>query len=422
MTEKKLGFLLHKRQEPGHRPVEERVRDFHEFDLPLTPDELTRQARRCMDCGIPFCHGAGCPLGNRIPEFNEMVYKGQWKQACENLHSTNNFPEITGRICPAPCETACTLGVNDQPVLIRHIEYQIVERGFDEGWIVPQLPRHKTGKRIAVIGSGPAGLAAAQQLARAGHEVVVFEKDEKPGGLLRFGIPDFKLDKRIIDRRLEQLMAEGVQFQTGVQVGLDVSVRYLQKFFSAMVLTMGAGQPRDLVVPGRGFEGIHFAMEYLAQQNLLNGGLDLSGARAINARDRHVVVIGGGDTGSDCVGTARRQGARSITQVEILPKPPDSRPQDTPWPYWPRTMRTSSSHEEGCDRRWSILTKRFDGAEKTVSKVHACSVEWYQQQGQWKFKGSPRQRIRPSGRSRFAGDRICPCRPRRARAGSRSAA
>jgi glutamate synthase (NADPH/NADH) small chain len=231
-----------------------------------------------MDCGYPSAT-AGCPLGNRIPEFNEMVYKGQWKAACENLHSTNNFPEITGRICPAPCETACTLGVNDQPVLIRHIEYQIVERGFDEGWIVPQVARHKTGKRIAVIGSGPAGLAAAQQLARAGHDVTVFEKDERPGGLLRFGIPDFKLDKRIIDRRLEQLMAEGVQFQTGVQVGLDVSVRYLQKLFSAMVLTMGAGQPRDLVVPGRGFEGIHFAMEYLAQQNLLNGGLDLSGAR-----------------------------------------------------------------------------------------------------------------------------------------------
>jgi glutamate synthase (NADPH) small chain len=389
VTENKLGFLLHHRQEVGHRPVEERVCDFHEFDLPLTPDELTRQARRCMDCGIPFCHGAGCPLGNRIPEFNEMVYKGQWKLACENLHSTNNFPEITGRICPAPCETACTLGVNDQPVLIRHIEYQIVERGFDEGWIVPQVARHKTGKRIAVIGSGPAGLAAAQQLARAGHDVTVFEKDERPGGLLRFGIPDFKLDKRIIDRRLDQLMAEGVQFQTGVQVGLDVSVRYLQKLFSAMVLTMGAGQPRDLVVPGRGFEGIHFAMEYLAQQNLLNGGLDLFGARAINAHDRNVVVIGGGDTGSDCVGTARRQGARSITQVEILPKPPDSRPQDTPWPYWPRTMRTSSSHEEGCDRRWSILTKRFEGAEKTVSKVYTCTVEWYQQQGQWKFREVP---------------------------------
>lgn len=389
MTEKQLGFLLHKRQEVGHRSVEQRIGDFHEFDLPLTPDDLIQQARRCMDCGIPFCHGAGCPLGNRIPEFNEMVYKGQWKAACDNLHSTNNFPEITGRICPAPCETACTLGVNDQPVLIRHIEFQIVERGFSEGWIVPQLPRRKTGKRVAVVGSGPAGLAAAQQLARAGHEVVVFEKDDRPGGLLRFGIPDFKLDKHIIDRRLAQMTAEGVQFQAGVQVGLDVSVRYLQKLFSAMILTMGAGQPRDLVVPGRGYEGIHFAMEYLAQQNRLNGDLDLAGAKAINARDRHVVVIGGGDTGSDCVGTARRQGARSIMQVEILPKPPDSRPQDTPWPYWPRTMRTSSSHEEGCDRRWSIMTKRFEGGEKTVSKVYACSVEWYQQQGQWKFKEIP---------------------------------
>lgn len=382
------GFLDYKRQDLGHRPVHERIHDFNELDLPLSPDALAKQAARCMDCGIPFCHGVGCPLQNRIPEFNELVYRNQWRQACENLHSTNNFPEITGRVCPAPCETACTLGVNDQPVLIRHIEFQIVERGFQEGWIQPRYNPSRTGKRIAVVGSGPAGLAAAQQLARAGHDVVVFEKDEQPGGLLRYGIPDFKLAKGVLDRRLDQLRAEGVAFQTGVKVGQDVSARYLRKLFDCICLTMGAGTPRDLNVPGRGYENIHFAMDYLTQQNRLNAGEPLS-ARVISAKDRTVVVIGGGDTGSDCVGTARRQGAREIFQLEILPKPPDTRPPDTPWPNWPRIMRTSTSHEEGCHRRWSVMTRRFLGSETHVTGLDCIEVEWFNKDGQWKLRELP---------------------------------
>ncbi|MBE0534481.1 MAG: glutamate synthase subunit beta [Phycisphaerae bacterium] len=379
------GFLDHKRQAVGHRPIAERVLDFGEMDIPLSPDALVKEAARCMDCGIPFCHGSGCPLGNRIPEFNELIYRGQWRQACENLHATNNFPEITGRVCPAPCETSCTLGVNDEPVSIRHIEFQIVERGFQEGWITPFYNGSRTGKRIAVIGSGPAGLAAAQQLARAGHDVVVFEKDEQPGGLLRYGIPDFKLAKCVIDRRLEQLRAEGVSFQTGVKVGEDVSARYLRKLFDGICLTMGAGQPRDLNIPGRGYEHIHFAMEFLGQQNRLNAGERIAG-KAINARDKAVVVIGGGDTGSDCVGTARRQGAREIHQLEILPKPPERRPADTPWPTWPRIMRTSTSHEEGCERRWGVMTRQFIGRDVSVAGLHCVEVEWLKKNDEWKLK------------------------------------
>ena len=383
------GFLKYKRQDVRERPVEERIKDFRELNLPLTPDEINQQAARCMDCGIPFCHGVGCPLKNCIPDINELIYKNRWEQACEHLHWTNNFPEITGRICPAPCETACTLFINDEPVLIRHIEYQIVERGFEEGWIKPLLATKKTGKRIAVIGSGPAGLTAAQQLARAGHNVAVFEKDERVGGLLRYGIPDFKLEKHIIDRRLKQLTAEGIEFQMGVNVGEDISVRYLHRMFDCICLAMGARQTRDLAVAGREYENILFATEFLTAQNRLCAGESIGNSRMVTARGKVVVVIGGGDTGSDCVGTARRQEAKEIYQLEILPKPPETRPPDTPWPMWPRIMRMSSSHEEGCERRWSVMTKKFVGAGGQVKQLHGCEVEWIKNPDGWKLKELP---------------------------------
>ena len=379
------GFLKYKRKKTAYRPIEERITDFKEVELALTPDDIIQQAARCMDCGIPFCHGVGCPLGNNIPEFNDMIYKGQWQKACELLHSTNNFPEITARVCPAPCETACTLAINDEPVFIRQIEYQIVERGFDQGWIKPIIAKEKTGKKVAVIGSGPAGLAAAQQLARAGHSVVVFEKDEKIGGLLRYGIPDFKLEKYIIDRRLAQLAAEGVEFQTGVDVGKDISAHYLKKMFDCICITAGAGQPRDLAVTGRGYENVVFAWDYLVQQNKICAGEKLEG-KTISAKDKTVIVIGGGDTGSDCVGTVRRQGAKKIYQLEILPKPPDNRPPDTPWPMWPRIMRTSSSHEEGCERLWGVKTTKLSGAETSVSELHGCQVEWIKTNKGWNIR------------------------------------
>ncbi len=383
------GFLKYKRQPVRYRAVEQRVHDFKELDLPLTPDEIHRQAARCMDCGIPFCHGSGCPVKNRIPDINELVYKERWRQACRMLHATNNFPEITGRVCPAPCEAACTLSINDEPVLIKHIELQIVERGFSEGWIKPLPAAQKTGRRIAIIGSGPAGLTAAQQLARAGHDVAVFEKDEKAGGILRYGIPDFKLEKRVIDRRLEQLTAEGVEFQTGVTVGEDISARYLRKMFDCICLTMGAGQPRDLPVPGRDYENVVFAMDYLTAQNRRNAGEVVDNSDIPTAKDKVVVVIGGGDTGSDCVGTARRQEAREIVQLEILPEPPESRPADTPWPMWPRMMRTSSSHEEGCERRWSVMTKRLLGQDTRIKELHGCQVQWVEKASGWKIEEVP---------------------------------
>ncbi len=371
------GFLEFDRKDAPHRPADQRVKDYFEVDVPLDKELLHQQAARCMDCGIPFCHGTGCPLKNRIPEWNDLVYRGKWKEACENLHSTNNFPEITGRICPAPCESACSLAFNDKPVLIRHIELQIVERGWNEGWIVPLTPRRKTHKRVAVIGSGPAGLAAAQQLARAGHDVTVYEKDGRIGGLLRYGIPDFKLDKSVLDRRLAQMKAEGVVFQTNVKVGEDISVRYLRQNFDAVLLSMGAGHPRDLAVPGRELKNVHFALDYLAQQNRINAGDAIAEPR-IEAKDKVVAVIGGGDTGSDCVGTARRQGAKDIHQFEILPEPPKEQNPETPWPLYPRILRTSTSHEEGCTRHWSVVTKKIVGAGDVATELHGCEVEWVQ--------------------------------------------
>lgn len=379
------GFMKYARSEVGHRPVAERIHDFKEFDLPLTPEALQQQAARCLNCGIPFCQGAGCPVVNCIPDFNDLVYQGRWEEACSLLHRTNNFPEITGRVCPAPCENSCTLNVNDDPVLIKHIEHQIVERGFQEGWVVPQVPKVKTGKRVGVIGSGPAGLAAAQQLARAGHDVVVIEKDERPGGLLRYGIPDFKLEKAIIDRRLEQIQAEGVAFQCGVTAGQDISVRYLRKRFDGVLLAMGAGQPRDLEVPGRDKDNILYAMDFLTVQNKIVGGESLEGARLVSAQDKVVAVIGGGDTGSDCVGTSRRQGAKKIYQLEILPEPAETRPVEQPWPQWPRIMRTSSSHEEGCERRWSVMTKQVKG-NGTVSELCCVEVDWVRGDKGWQIK------------------------------------
>ena len=377
------GFLRYKRQEVKHRPVEERIYDFAELDLPLTPDEIQQQAARCMDCGIPFCHGFGCPLRNCIPDINELVYKDRWQRACKALHSTNNFPEITGRVCPAPCEAACTLSINDEPVLIRHIEQAIVERGFSLGEIKPEPPGKKTGKRVAIIGSGPAGLAAAQQLARAGHDVIVFEKDERPGGMLRYGIPDFKLEKWVIDRRLDQLIAEGVKFQTSVNVGEDISAAYLRQMFDCVLLAMGARRPRALNVPGADLQNVVYAMDYLVAQNKQIANRKSTSDSPLST-DKTVVVIGGGDTGSDCVGTARRQGAKEIFQLEILPKPPEKRPPDTPWPMWPRIMRTSSSHEEGCERRWSVLTKQLVGNGR-VEQLYGCEVEWIKNSDGWKL-------------------------------------
>jgi len=420
------GFLQHDRVEIEHRPIAERIKDWHEIDRPLVARTLKQQAARCMDCGIPFCHAAGCPVQNRIPEFNDLVYRNRWREAAENLHSTNNFPEITGRVCPAPCEAACTLAINDRPVNIKHIEYQIAERAFTEGWIEPLRPHAKTGKKVAVIGSGPAGLAAAQQLVRAGHQVVLFEKDDRLGGLLRYGIPDFKLEKHILDRRLEQMVAEGVKCEPGVNVGEDVSAAYLRRLFAAVLLCMGAGQPRALNVPGAELAGVHFAMDFLTQQNRRVAGdgcaplsrsaelaasprgrgaggegvaqseheiviaRSLSGNRpTIHAQDKHVIVVGGGDTGSDCVGTAIRQGARSVSQLEILPQPPEDKNPETPWPFWPKIMRTSSSQEEGCARRWSTLTQELSGSQGRVTHLHACEIEWVTGPKGWEMREMP---------------------------------
>ncbi|NTV52002.1 MAG: glutamate synthase subunit beta [Candidatus Firestonebacteria bacterium] len=373
---KPTGFLDYSRQDPAKRPVEDRVRDYKEIEKPLTRAELEIQAARCMDCGIPSCHNFGCPVKNLIPDWNDMVYRQHWQKALRFLEATNNLPEVTGRICPAPCEASCTLSINQKPVSIRHIELQIVERGWAEGWIQPQVAPKKTGKKVAVVGSGPAGLAAAQQLARAGHEVVLFEKSSRIGGLLRYGIPDFKLDKGVLDRRMGQMQAEGVTFKTKVNVGVDVTAADLKKQFAAVVITAGAGEARDLKIPGRELKGIHFALDFLGQQNQRVAGEAVPEAAAINARDKHVVVIGGGDTGADCIGTSRRQGAASITQIELLCAPPAERAANNPWPTWPLVLRTSSSHDEGCERMWSVGSKRFTGEQGQVRALQAVKLDW----------------------------------------------
>jgi glutamate synthase (NADPH/NADH) small chain len=350
------GFLTTPRETPTRRPVDVRILDWHEVYEDFGNDRLQKQAGRCMDCGIPFCH-QGCPLGNLIPEWNDLVWRDDWRDAIERLHATNNFPEFTGRLCPAPCEAACVLGINQDPVTIKQVEVEIVDRAWDEGWITPQIPDRLTGKTVAVVGSGPAGLAAAQQLTRAGHTVVVFERADRIGGLLRYGIPEFKMEKRHLDLRLQQMREEGTKFRAGVNVGVDITATQLRKRYDATLLTGGATVARDLPIPGRELGGVHQAMEYLPLSNRVQEG-DLEDA-PISATGKHVVIIGGGDTGADCLGTAHRQGAASITQLEIMPRPPEERPDQTPWPTWPLIYRTSSAHEEGCDRVFSVNTEKF---------------------------------------------------------------
>ena len=372
------GFLEIARQDRPYHKVAARLRNWEEFVLPLPPAETRQQAARCMDCGIPFCHN-GCPVNNQIPDWNELVRRDRWRQALENLHSTNNFPEFTGRVCPAPCEAACTLNIDDNPVTIKTIECAIVDRGWEEGWIVPQVPARRTGRRVAVVGSGPAGLACSQQLARAGHAVTLFEKADRIGGLLRYGIPDFKMSKGLIDRRMQQMAAEGVEFRTGVEVGATISVKSLLEGYDAVAMTGGAEWPRDLPVPGRELDGIHFALDFLIPQNKRNAGDDEARAApkgTISARGRHVVVIGGGDTGSDCVGTSNRHGALSVTQLEVMPIPPERENKALTWPDWPLKLRTSSSHEEGCERDFAVLTKRAVGRDGRVEALECVRVEW----------------------------------------------
>jgi glutamate synthase (NADPH/NADH) small chain len=368
------GFLEIGRESPARRSVDERLQDWRELEGKLPEAELRGQAARCMDCGIPFCH-KGCPLGNIIPDWNDLLYRGHWREAITRLHSTNNFPEFTGRVCPAPCEEACVLAINDQAVTIKQIEKQIVDHAFAEGWATPQPPRVRTGKKAAIVGSGPAGLACAQQLARAGHEVTVFEREDRIGGLLRYGIPDFKMEKWLIDRRMAQMEAEGVTFRPSTNVGEDLPTDRLLAEFDATVLCGGATLARDLPIPGRELRGIHLAMDFLPQQNRIVAGDSVPGQ--ILATGKRVVILGGGDTGSDCLGTSNRQGARSVHQFELLARPPDARTVEMPWPFWPMILRTSSSHEEGVIRDWSLNTKRFSGdGAGNVAKLHAVRVEW----------------------------------------------
>ncbi len=368
------GFIKVQRKEAGNRPIPERIYDFSEVEQTLNTEDRKLQASRCMDCGIPFCHW-GCPVENIIPEWNDAVYKGEWKRAIDLMHATNNFPEFTGRICPAPCEHACVLNIEGNPVTIRENEAAIAEYAFSEGYIKPNPPRKRTGKTVAVIGSGPAGLAAADQLNKAGHLVTVFEKDDAVGGLLRYGIPDFKLSKVVIDRRIYILEQEGIIFKTGIEAGKDISSKELLDSFDAICLTVGAMKPRDLPVEGRNLKGVHFAMEFLTQQNKVTRGEIIPQEERITAKDKTVLVIGGGDTGSDCVGTSIRQGARRVIQIEILPKPPDKRDADNPWPYYGYTLKTSTSHQEGCERRWNLSTVKFHG-NGTVEKAEVSSVQW----------------------------------------------
>jgi len=375
---KPTGFLEIERHDRGYEKPAARLKTWREFVKPLAAPEAARQAARCMDCGIPFCHN-GCPVNNQIPDWNNLVYRDQWRLALDNLHSTNNFPEFTGRICPAPCEASCTLNIQDSPVTIKTIECEIVDRGWAEGWITPQPARVSTGRKVAVVGSGPSGLACAQQLARAGHAVTLFEKNDRFGGLLRYGIPDFKMEKRHIDQRIEQMTAEGVTFAPGVEVGVTVPVAELLAEFEAVVLSGGAELPRDLELPPHEFAGIHFAMDFLTQQNRRNAGDDEAAAApdgTISAKGKHVVVIGGGDTGSDCIGTSNRQGALSVTQLEIMPQPPAHENKAMTWPDWPLKLRTSTSQEEGCERDFAVLTKRAIGAGGRLEALECVRVDW----------------------------------------------
>jgi len=369
------GFMRLHRIDPRRRPVEERLHDWKEL-YERTPDEaLTTQATRCMDCGVPFCQGdTGCPVHNVIPDWNDLVRRDLWREAAAALHATNNFPEVTGRLCPAPCESACVLGLVDRPVTIRHIEERIAERAFDEGWTAPQPPLRETGNSVAIVGSGPAGLAAAQQLRRLGHAVVVFEEAPRPGGLLRYGIPEFKMEKWVLDRRLAQMEEEGVVFRTGVRIGRDLPATSLRHDFDAVLLAIGARTPRDLQLPGRELEGIHLAMQYLTQQNRALEGCDAPEHERISAAGKRVVVLGGGDTGSDCVGTALRQGALEVVQFELLPRPPEERDPSTPWPLYPMQLRSSHAHEEGGRREWSVSTTGFSGTDGHVERLHAVRV------------------------------------------------
>ena len=370
------GFMKYPRDGPKRRPVELRVLDWKEFYEPMPEDALKTQGARCMDCGVPFCQGNhGCPVVNLIPEWNDLVHRGRWKDALKALHTTNNFPEFTGRLCPAPCESACVLGINEQPVSIRIIEWNIIDKGFDEGLVQPVLPPERTGKKVAVVGSGPTGLACAQQLARAGHSVTVFEKADRIGGLLVYGIPDFKMEKWVVDRRLDQMKAEGVEFRTNVNVGVDITADEIRRQHDVVCLALGAEQARELPVPGRELKGIHLAMDYLVQQNKRNSGQTISD-EPITAKGKRVVIIGGGDTGSDCLGTTHRHGCSEVHQFELLPEPPPNRAAITPWPLWPMQLRTSHAHEEGCDRQWSVSTTKFTGHNGHVTRLHAHRVEF----------------------------------------------
>jgi glutamate synthase (NADPH/NADH) small chain len=382
---KPTGFLEYKQRDRGYKPVEERIKHFREFVIPLSDQELSTQGARCMDCGIPFCH-QGCPVNNLIPDWNDLVWKGEWERASTVLHSTNNFPEFTGRICPAPCQESCTLNLEDEPVSIKTIECAIVDKAWENGWVQPQPAAHRTGKTVAVVGSGPAGMACAQQLARVGHAVTLFEKQDRIGGLLRYGIPDFKMDKHYIDRRVAQMQAEGVIFKPDTHVGVDISAPALLAGFDAVVLTGGSEQPRDLPVPGRDLNGVHFAMQFLPQQNRRLAGDSIPEASTITASGKHVIVIGGGDTGSDCIGTSIRQGCASVTQLEILPRPPEKENKGLTWPLWPNKLRTSSSQEEGAKREWSVATQALLGANGEVKRIRCVRVEWNRDDsGGWKM-------------------------------------
>ena len=386
---KATGFLEIQRKKFPTRPIAERLRDWKEVYLPFPVEDLRKQGARCMDCGVPFCH-QGCPLGNLIPDWNDLVYKDRWRDAIERLHATNNFPEFTGRLCPAPCEGSCVLGINDDAVTIKAIEVSIIDHAFEHGWVHPDMPAVRTGKKVAVVGSGPAGLAVAQQLNRAGHSVMVFERADRIGGLLRYGIPEFKMEKRHLDRRLGLMEKEGVVFQTNAHVGVNVPVADLKKDFDAIVLAGGACAPRDLPIPGRELEGIHFAMEYLTLQNRRCEGDPVPDERFITARGKRVVIIGGGDTGADCLGTVHRQGARSVHQFEILPRPPDRRVADNPWPQWPNVYRVSSAHEEGGERVYSVSTRRFRGDERgRLVGLEVAQVEMVKDNGRIAFKEVP---------------------------------